>query len=551
MKLYEALADAFASEGVAAIFGLMGDGNMYWWSAMRGRHPDVAFHQVRHEGAGLAMAEGWARMTGRVGVCAVTMGPGLTQLATALVVAAKNQIPIVVFAGDAEGDENEQQYLDQRRFSEASAAGFVGVRSMEEALAAVSTAFYRARVESRPIVLNVPLRLQLAEFDGDLDDHRPSSALLTVAQRGRPDPDRLAEAADMLSSSQKPVILVGRGAVVSGAGDAVVELAKHTGALIATTLPARGWLADQEYNAGIAGLFATRTAMSLFEEADCVLGIGVSFSAHTLEGGYIFPNARFVQIDVRSPFLMGTGRRADCFIQGDACATTEALHALLVAKTTAPATRYRTEAVRTALRSVVADPRQIEIEAGTVDPRALSRVLDERLPAEVGIVFGIGHFWHAAIFAMTKPRPVQLFLNGFGSIGQALPTAIGASIAAARPMIVIEGDASAMMHIQELDTAARARTRLLVVVYNDQMLGAEFHRLGPRGVDPSAAIIPTPDLGAVARAFGIGGRLATTLDEVTAAVDEFLNGSGSMLIDVRVSRDVVSVPYRRLFGEDI
>src|SRR5688572_17413923 len=163
MKVSDALANAFVQEGVTTIFGLMGNGNMYWWHALD-QHPDVTIHETRHEGTALTMAEGWARATGKVGVCAVTQGPGLTQLATALTVATRAKVPMVVFAGEtALSDHDSVQKYDQQKFVDATEAGFVPIWKASEAEDAVRTAFYRARVESRPIVLNAPMDVQAEE----------------------------------------------------------------------------------------------------------------------------------------------------------------------------------------------------------------------------------------------------------------------------------------------------------------------------------------------------------------------------------------------------
>src|SRR3954452_10860668 len=168
MKVYEALAEAFVKEGTTTIFGLMGNGNMYWWHALEHRH-GVALHETRHEGTALTMAEGWARATGQVGVCTVTQGPGLSQLATALTVATRAKIPMVVYAGDTALTEHDSvQQFDQAKFVDATEAGFQPIWTAADAEEAVRTAFYRARVESRPIVLNAPMDVQAQDFDGDI-----------------------------------------------------------------------------------------------------------------------------------------------------------------------------------------------------------------------------------------------------------------------------------------------------------------------------------------------------------------------------------------------
>jgi len=154
---------------------------------------------------------------------------------------------------------------------------------------------------------------------------------------------------------------------------------------------------------------------------------------------------------------------------------------------------------------------------------------------------------------MKRTRALTWPINTFGCIGQAVPTAIGAAVGLnGAPLAVMDGDAGTLMHISELDTAARLGIKLLIVVFNDEALGAEYQKFVSKEMDARASAIRTPDLGQVARALGCRGMLASTLDEVKAGVDEFLAGDGPMLLDIRVSRNVRSVAYSRLwFGEDV
>lgn len=551
MKVYEALASAFRKEGVTTVFGLMGNGNMHWWYAMD-QAPDVKIHETRHEGSALTMAEGWARATGQPGCCTVTDGPGVTQLATALTVAARGRVPIVIFAGDSDlGNRSSFKYMDQQRLVESTGAGFIPLWKPEDTDDVVREAFFRTRTESRPIFVNAPRDVQQQNYHGDPDEYQPSTAMWPGPQRILPDPDRLREAGRMLAGSSKPVVVVGSGATQAGTEAAIKMLADRIGALLATTLPMKGWGNDSPYYAGIAGLYGTASSMELFSDADCVIGIGASLNDHTLAGGFIFPNARYIQIDVRPNLVMGNGRTADCFLQGDARLTVEALDALL-AQERVSGTGYRTPEVCSALSKYDPDPREFELEPGTVDPRRAAALLDEALPAEVGVVLGNAHTSAFATYFMTKRRDVQWYCSAFGCIGQTLPTAIGGAVALPTPLAVIDGDASVMMHMVELDTAVRLRTKLLVAVLNDQALGAEYQKLVAKGLDSSSAVISTPDLGAVARAFGCRGRLITDLTDIKPAVEEFLAGDGPMLLDIRTSKTVISVPYRRTYyGEEI
>jgi acetolactate synthase I/II/III large subunit len=552
MKVSDALASAFVKEGVTTVFGLMGNGNMYWWHALD-QHPDVAIYETRHEGTALTMAEGWARATGQPGVCTVTQGPGLSQLATALVVAARARVPLVVYAGDtALNDPNGVQQFDQARFVDATEAGFVPIWKASEAEEAVRTAFYRARVESRPIVLNAPIDVQAEEYDGDIDEYQASSTLLPGRQRVQPDPDLLRETAHVIAEGKKPVIVIGQGAAAAGAGEAISRLADRIGALLATTLPMKGWLGESQYHVGVSGLYATRTAIELFADADVVIGVGASLNHYTTEHGYIFPNARYVQIDLKPSIVMGTGKRADHYLQGDAKLTVEMLDNLL-AEQGFSSTGYRTTETRAMLAEYDPDPREFELDPGTVDPRQVAATLDDILPSDVGVVHGTGHCSGITAIFMRKPRKLTWAVNTFGCIGQAVPTAIGAAVAlSGAPLVVLDGDASTLMHMSELETAARLGVKLLIAVFNDEALGAEYQKLVSKNMDARASVIPTPDLGAVARAFGCRGQQARTLDAVKAGVDEFMANEGPMLLDIRVSRSVISVPYSRLwFGEDV
>src|SRR5919202_604783 len=260
MKVFEGLARAFVAEGTTAVFGMMGDGNMYWMEALDDL--GVKLLEVRHEGTGLGMADGWARATHTPGVCTATCGPGVTQLATALVTAARASSPLVAFVGESPTlDEEYVQRYDQARFAEACESGFVRVLSPDQAYEAVRRAFYLAKMESRPILLSAPMDIQQKTMEDD-EEYVPSSSLL-ANDPIEPSRAALERAAELISSSHKPVIIVGRGALWSDAGEAVKRLAERTGALIATTLMAKNWLNDDAFHVGISGFYGTRTGMQL------------------------------------------------------------------------------------------------------------------------------------------------------------------------------------------------------------------------------------------------------------------------------------------------
>jgi thiamine pyrophosphate-dependent acetolactate synthase large subunit-like protein len=551
MKVHVAAAHAFVKEGTTTIFGLLGEGNVTWWYAIS-KFPQIRFINVRDEGAGLTMAEGWARYSGKVGVCSVTRGPGLARLTTSLIAAVRSQTPIVIYTGKTVfNNENRDQFLEQDKLVTATGAGYIEVLNPNYVETAVRTAFYRARLERRPIVLCVPHDVMNKEIEGEGDDYQTSTELFAGQQRIRPDVDVLNRAAKLITSAKKPVVLVGRGAMNDEAKGLASKLAKRIGALLATSLIAKGTLQEEEFHAGVAGLFSSRESMGLFEEADLVIALGAHLNTQTLEGGYLVPNAKIIQIDVLPHVVMGTEKSADCYVQGDAVATAKELLGILEQQNYTN-TGFRTPETKKVLAHQYVDTTEYEIEPGTLDPREAMRIIDDMIPQDVSMVMGSGQAFTFPATLMTKQRPLYMFVTAFGCIGQVMGIAIGAAVAAGdKRMVYFSGDGSTMQNVQELDTAARAGVNLLFVIMNDEGFASEYLRLIAEGHEIDIALTPSPDFATVAKGFGCRGRIARTLDDVKSAVQEFLSGKGPMVIDLRVSRKVISIPYRRLvFGED-
>lgn len=549
MKVYEALARAFVAEGTTAVFGMMGDANMYWMNELD--KLGVRQFEVRHEGGGLAMADGWARTDGNPGVCTTTSGPGVAQLATTLLVASRARTPMVAFVGEAPtGDDSYVQRLDQKRFAEACEAGFVQVNKPDIAWEAVQTAFYRARTESRPILLSAPMNIQQQSIDDE--EYVPSKELLGHTEPAFPNPVSIAAAADIVAQAERPVVIVGRGAMRSDAGEAILRFAESIGALIATTLMAKTWLSDQdEFHVGISGLYSTKTAMELFQECDCVIAVGAGLNKYTTEHGYLYPGAKFIQVDTKPHVVMGDGRSADVFVHADAKLGVQELQKAL-ADRGVHGTGYRTPEVKERLTTAFEDNEPYELEPNTIDPRDLCRILDEKIPPEIGLIIGGGQNICFSTILMTRKRRMLLANQHFGCIGQGLTTAIGAVVATEdKPAFLVEGDAGFMMHLPEFETAVRYGLPILVVLFNDQLLGAEYHKAVAKGLNADLARITTPDMGAVGRALGGRGTLVTDLDTLRTAIDDYIADPAPTIIDARISTSVISIPYRRLhFGQD-
>lgn len=551
-KGYELLADAFVAEGVDTLFALMGDANMHWVSTVA-QKPGMRTVQVRHEHCACAMAEGYARATGKVGVASVTCGPGFTQIMTALTVAARGNWPMVVFAGDSPSNVGWYiQQIDQGPLTVATGAHFVPVRHVDRLLDCVREAFHVARCERRPVVLSVPMDLQKQTFPWAAE-YTPSSNVAPTAQRTMPDPDLIEKIADMIGEAKCPIIVAGRGAVRAGAGPQLEALAEYSGALLATSLFAKGLFDGNPFSVGIAGSFSTRVAREKFAECDLMIGVGASLGHFTTEAGYLCPNARVVQIDTHPRGLFQGLRVADLYLRADGAEAATALTERLRERGK-PNFGIRTMELASSLEAEAQspDPKPFDPAPGLLDPRAAMREIDRVVPKDWDIVFGSGHYASIAATYLRNRAPERYhIINEFGAIGSGFATAVG--IAATRnngKVALIEGDGSMLMHAQELETVKRSGIRMLMCIVNDGGYGAEVHKLRAQGIDASGAIHGHGDLGAMARGFGLRGSTVTSLDRFAPLFREHAEAEGAELWDIHVDDRIASAAYRRIhYGE--
>lgn len=541
MKVYEAIAQSLIAEGLTDFFGLMGDGNMWLWGALC-RDQAVRPVSARHESMAVAMADGYARTTGKVGVAMVTCGPGLTQCGTSLIVAQRGKTPLVLVAGEIEaGAKNSLQSMDQRRFAEASGARFHTITSIGNMAEEIAEAFYAARLTRGPVVLNLPMDLQEEEFDWDYA-YRPSTEFLPPHAE-TPSPDILAPVIEKLMAAERLVIIAGRGARAANAKDEIVKLADRIGALLATSLQGKGYFAGHAWDIGIAGAFASAPSEQLLADADFVLGVGAELGYYTTEGGLLFPSAEVARIDIKS-MPESIGVIPGLYVQGDGRKAVAAINAALESR------QVRKEGYRTAAARAVLDTPAYRFEppADGLDPRALARALGEALPKGALFTCGAGHFFSWVGMYTPLPEGVEIqYSYGFGAVGQGIGVAIGTGAGnPGRPHIAVEGDGSLMFNLQELETVVRHRMQMVLVVWNDRGYGAEVHKLVAKGFDEKLAQWESPDFIALAKAFGGDGVLLREPSELPGAVNEGLRKGGLYVIDARVSPSTPTDPYAKV-----
>ena len=547
MPIYEALAQAFAAEGVDTQFVLMGDGNMHHGTAMKNLDGMSTF-AARHEHCACAMAMGYHLATGKVGVASVTCGPGFTQIMTALAVAARGRIPLVVFAGEAPMHARwYNQALDQPPLAAATGAHYISAHSPQRMYQYVREAFYVARHERKPAVLGVPYDLQKQPLP-DIGEYQPSSTVLPQTEPTPPNPRQIEQLVEKLAGAKCPIIVAGRGVMRSGAAAEVEELAEQSGALLSTTLLARGMFDHNPFSIGVAGGFASDIAREVGAQADLVIAIGSSLNYYTVDGGHMFPKAEVAQIDTEPLGLRNGLKAADLYLRADAkLAAAEAL-ARLRARGAGKAS-IRSPEIARRIRDEPADGAHFAIEPGLLDPRRAIAELDRVIPKDYDSVSGAGHqaYFHST---MRGRRPENYHaIREFGAIGNGISLAIG--VAAARKdgkTVLFEGDGSLLMHIQELEMVQRHRLKLLICVLNDGAYGSEVHKLRADGMDDSGSIFGRTDLASIAKGFGLRGANVTDVTEFKSLFDAYQAQDTAELWNIHVSDRVVSPSTRRGVG---
>jgi acetolactate synthase-1/2/3 large subunit len=539
LKVHQALAEAVRAEGVDTIFGLMGDANMALWSDIQLRGI-AQIHSARNEAGALAMADGYFRATGKPGVATVTCGPGLTQIGTSLVAAARNRSALVLLTGERPAESpNDLQCFDQRRFIEACEAGYVEATDGVHLPRQIASAFREARSRRRPIVLCIGNALQARDYTHPWSYRRSTEDLPGPLS---PAPQDVARLVDALQTAQRPILLAGRGARRAGARDAVLRLADQSGALLGTTLQVNGMFADTPWSLGLIGGYGSALTAEVCAEADLVIGIGARIGHYTSWGDSLFPNARVIRIDDAEP-PAGVPLTPGTYIRGDACLTLDAVSDSLGASKIG----FRTS--ETQARLVRPKPSVFAQPENGLEPRETARRLSALLTPDSRLTCGVGHFQGFVVNYMSLPENIEVeYSSAFGAVGQTLPIALGIGLGTKPPRhLVIEGDGSLMMNIQELDLAATCGLPMILTIWNDGGYGTEAQRLPLYGYPAGSATWTSADFAAIARAYGGQGATVRTPAELDRAIAEAAAAKGLYLMDLRVSPGIMSETYAKNF----
>ncbi|MGC1773157.1 MAG: thiamine pyrophosphate-binding protein [Pseudolabrys sp.] len=530
----EVLARDLAALGARRCFGLLGTANFKISHGLVAA--GVELISARHEGNAASMADAYAKATGELTLVSVHSGPGLTNAITGIGEAAKSRTPLLVLAGDVPtGNVKSNFYFEQAELVRSVGAISERTYTPQSARSDLLRAVTRAMRDRQTVVLSLPLDVQDATVNGS---NEPIE-LDPMPGRLQPDQNDIRRLVEAMWRAKRPLILAGRGAVVSDAEKPLIALADQLGALLATSICGHGLFADNPWSVGISGGFSSPVADELISESDFILGFGVSFTQWTTKKGKLIARgATVAQIDIEAPKL-GYQMPVQFAVLGDAKATAEALLAELDRRGASGAGR-RDDRTRQRIRSGDNhhSPYPEESSAQYIDPRTVSKAVDEILPGDRVVASDSGHFcgWVPRYLRVPNPK-ASCLSHSFQSVGLGLASAIGLAVANPGKLAVLgAGDGGFLMSIADLETAIRLRLRMCILIYNDSSYAAEVHFFRRQGYSVDIVQFPETDFAAIARGFGARGATVRTLADLDAVRTWVGEGApGVFLIDAKIN----------------
>ncbi|HUF45299.1 MAG TPA: 5-guanidino-2-oxopentanoate decarboxylase [Aestuariivirgaceae bacterium] len=519
----EAIVELLEAYGVDTVFGIPGVHNVEMYRALP--RSGIRHILTRHEqGAGF-MADGYARATGKPGTCFTITGPGLTNILTPLGQAWSDSVPMLVIstaldvADQAFGRGRLHEMRNQRGAANCVVEPAVSANSARDVQDAVAAAFAGfAGRRPRPAYLEVPIDVLKSPAG-------PGWSARPVAGAPHPAGEDVAKAAALLSEATRPVMIVGGGARRLSAP--VTAIAERLGAIVFTTIAAKGVLPDRHpLHAG--AVLPHASSIALIEQADVVLAVGTDISETDLWDQRMAMTGALIRIDI-DPATLARPYPASLPILADAGIALEVIAAAL--QGSPDGERSRAAAARvTALRD--------ELGADDDGLRAMLRQVLEAirngLPEDAIVASDMTQIAYAAneIFPMNRPG-LWLHPAGFGTLGYALPAAIGARTGCGQaPVAALIGDYGFQYTVAELGTAAELNQPLAVLLWNNDSLGQIRDDMVRKGIQPNAVTAKNPDFQMLFRAYGCHAEKPANVAEIVPAIGRALAADRPSLIEM-------------------
>lgn len=523
------LIESLKAHGVTTIFGYPGGAIMPVYDAIYDSGIDHLL--CRNEQGAAIAAVGYARSTGKTGVCIATSGPGATNLITGLADALLDSVPLVAITGQVASNfigTDAFQEIDVLGLSLGCTKHSFIVQNIEELPKIIAKAFQIAQSgRPGPVLIDIPKDVQFALTEATPEVYEKIRA---EAQQ-----QNLLEAAKLLlAEAKRPILYVGGGVGMANAVPALRTFIAKTQIPAVSTLKGLGAV-DPEYPfyMGMLGMHGTKAANYAVQESDLLLVCGARFDDRVTGKLDTFaPNAKVIHIDIDIAELNKL-RKADVALKGD---MVEALQYL-----TQPLSINKWQQDILRLKADFDFRYQTNQGDGDIDPWALLNTLSQRKPHNAVVTTDVGQhqMWSAQHMQHFAPEN-YLTSAGLGTMGFGLPAAVG--VAKARPqdpVILITGDGSIMMNIQELGSIKRARLPIKILLLDNQRLGMvrQWQSLFFKGRHSQTILDDNPDFVVLASAFGIKGETIEKASQVNDALERFLTSSEAYLLHVCIHED--------------
>lgn len=539
MKLTGAqiLIESLKAEGVEVIFGIPGGAIMPVYDVLF--DSGIAHILTRHEQGAIHAAEGYARTTGKVGVCMATSGPGATNLVTGLVDALMDSTPIVAITGQV-----PTHLIGTDGFQEADIYGIsipatkynYLVRDVTKLAQIVAEAFYIARTgRPGPVLIDLPKDIQTAVTE--YVKPKPVSLPCYNQYFQEINEAQVDKAIQAIEEAERPVIYVGGGVIISGAHQELYEFAKRTHIPVTTTLMGLGsFPGNDELSLGMLGMHGTKYANYAMGEADLIIALGARFDDRvTGKVSEFARNAKVVHVDIDAAEINKIVY-AHIPIQGDVKKVLQ----LFLKKLDKAKLKTYDKWHKQIQEWKTLYPLTYQNSEDYVVPQYVVEQIYEATKGEAIITVGVGQhqMWAAQYYRFQAPRS-WVSSSGLGTMGFGFPAAIGAQVAYPhRTVFTIDGDGSFQMTIQELATAVQYHLPIKIAILNNGYLGMvrQWQQLFFKG-RYSHTFLGSPDFVKIAEGYGAVGMLITKKAEVRPAIEKALETDNTVVMDFRIPQE--------------
>ena len=536
----QAVIESLKRENVQVVFGYPGGSVLTLYDELyKAQFPHIL---TGHEQAAVHAADGYARATGKPGVCFATSGPGVCNMVTGIATANMDSIPLVIISGQV-----ATPLIGRDSFQEADISGITTpitkhnylVKSVRDLPRVLKEAFYIATTgRPGPVLVDVAKDV----FDTSFDYEYPE----TVHLRGYSgtyvgNETDVTRAVKALEGAKKPVLLVGGGVVLSDTAPYLQQVVDKLHVPVVTTLMGKGAISDKdEANLGMVGMHGSYASNMAVTNCDLLVAVGARFDDRVTGDVENFaPNATIVHFDI-DKVEINKIVHADISVNGDLRWSLPLLTQALQQSSQDFASQYgpwRDEV----LAMKEAHPFGTRHLDTAVSPEDVFAAVQERTPDDTIIVTDVGQhqMWAAQFCQLTQPR-CFVSSGGLGTMGYGLPAALGAKVGCPkRTVVLFTGDGSIMMNCQEFATLHKYGIAVKVVVLHNNVLGMvnQWQRMFYNGHYSQSVIRDNPDLPTLTKAMGVPGFTARKPEELAAAMDELFAVDGPALLDVFIPED--------------